>query len=203
VLNTRYADTGFDQGVAVLNDLARHPSTAHFIALKLARHFIADEPPAAAVSRLAGAFTANEGDLPTVYRALIEAREAWLAPLAKYKTPSDYIISAYRGLGLPVEAGHGPLVPFELLGQRTWQPGSPAGWPDKSADWDGASALMKRIEWADAVGARLGSRRDALELAPQLLGANLSDATRTAVARASSAAQAVTLLLAAPEFMRR
>jgi uncharacterized protein (DUF1800 family) len=102
-----------------------------------------------------------------------------------------------------VEAGHGPLVPFELLGQRTWQPGSPAGWPDKSADWDGASALMKRIEWADAVGARLGSRLNALERAPQLLGANLSEATRTAVARASSAAQAVTLLLAAPEFMRR
>jgi uncharacterized protein (DUF1800 family) len=203
VLNTRYADGGFSQGVAVLNDLARHPSTAHFIALKLARHFIADEPPPAAVGRLAGAFTASEGDLPTLYRALIEAREAWLEPLTKYKTPADYITSAYRGLGLPVEAGHGPLVPFELLGQRTWQPGSPAGWPDKSADWDGASALMKRIEWADAVGARLGSRRDALELAPQLLGATLSDATRTAVARASSATQALTLLLAAPEFLRR
>jgi uncharacterized protein (DUF1800 family) len=203
LLNTRYPDSGFGQGVAVLNDLARHPSTAHFIALKLARHFIADEPPAAAIGRLAGAFTASEGDLPTVYRALIEAREAWLEPLAKYKTPSDYIISAYRGLELPVEAGRGPLASFELLGQRTWQPGSPAGWPDKSADWDGASALMKRIEWADALGARLGSRRDALELAAQLLGANLSEATRTALARASSAAQALTLLLAAPEFMRR
>jgi uncharacterized protein (DUF1800 family) len=62
---------------------------------------------------------------------------------------------------------------------------------------------MKRIEWADAVGERLGSRRDAQELVPQLLGANLSDATRSAVARAASPAQALTLLLAAPEFMRR
>ena len=87
---------------------------------------------------------------PRVYRALIETREAWAQPLAKYKTPCDYILSAYRGLGLPVEAGRGPLAPFELLGQRTWSPGSPAGWPDRSADWDGASALMKRIEWADA-----------------------------------------------------
>jgi uncharacterized protein (DUF1800 family) len=203
VLNTRYADSGFGQGVAVLNDLARRQSTADFLATKLARHFVADEPPAALVSRLARAFSASEGDLPTVYRALIEAREAWAQPLAKYKTPSDYIISTYRGLGLSVEAGKGPLAPFEVLAQRNWQPGSPAGWPDKSADWDGASALMKRIEWADAVGARLGSRRDAQELAPQLLGANLSDATRTAVARATSGAQAVTLLLAAPEFMRR
>ena len=62
---------------------------------------------------------------------------------------------------------------------------------------------MKRIEWADALAQRVGSRRDAAELAPQLLGANLSDDTRTAVARAASAAQALTLLLAAPEFLRR
>ena len=203
VLNTRYPDSGFGQGVAVLQDLARQSATARFIATKLARHFIADEPPAAAVGRMAGAFTASEGDLPTVYRALIETREAWAQPLAKYKTPCDYILSAYRGLGLPVESGRGPLAPFELLGQRTWSPGSPAGWPDRSADWDGASALLKRIEWADALGARLGSSRDALQLAPELLGASLSEATRTAVARAASGAQAVTLLLAAPEFMRR
>jgi len=143
------------------------------------------------------------GDLPSVYRALIEAHESWQQPLAKYKTPSDYVVSSYRGLSVPVEENRGLLTSFDLLGQRTWQPGSPAGWPDRSADWDGASALMKRIEWADAVGARLGSRRDATELAPQLLGANLSDATRTAVARAASSAQAVTLLLASPEFMRR
>ena len=87
--------------------------------------------------------------------------------------------------------------------QRIYSPGSPAGWPDRSADWDGASALMKRIEWADAVGQKLGSRRDAAELAPQLLGETLTPATRTAISRATSGAQAVTLLLAAPEFMRR
>jgi uncharacterized protein (DUF1800 family) len=203
LLNTRYPDSGLEQGLAVLGDLARHPSTAHFIAAKLTRHFIADDPPPAAVARVAGAFVASEGDLPSVYRALTEAREAWAEPLAKYKTPNDFIVSAYRGLSLPVEPGTGALAPLEVLGQRTWQPGSPAGWPDRSPDWDGASALMKRIEWADAVGERLGSRRDAQELVPQLLGANLSNATRTAVARAASPAQALTLLLAAPEFMRR
>jgi uncharacterized protein (DUF1800 family) len=62
---------------------------------------------------------------------------------------------------------------------------------------------MKRIQWADAVGARFGNRRDATQLAPQMLGANLTDGTRQAVAHAASAAQALTLLLAAPEFMRR
>jgi uncharacterized protein (DUF1800 family) len=89
------------------------------------------------------------------------------------------------------------------MGQRTYSPGSPAGWPDRGDDWNGASALMKRIEWADAVGQRVGGRRDAGELAPQLLGQTLSASTRTAISRAASGAQAVTLLLAAPEFMRR
>ena len=62
---------------------------------------------------------------------------------------------------------------------------------------------MKRIEWADAVGQKLGNRRDAAELAPQLLGETLTTATRTAIARAASGSQAITLLMAAPEFMRR
>ena len=203
VLGRRYADNGYEQGVAVLNDLAQHPSTARHIATKLARHFIADDPPPAVVARLAQTFTEHGGDLRSLYRVLIDSSEAWEQPLAKYKTPSDFIVSSYRGLSLPVDAGHGSLAPFELLGQRTWQPGSPAGWPDRSADWDGASALLKRIEWADAVGARLGSRREASVLAPQLLGASLSDATSTAIGRAASASQGLTLLIAAPEFLRR
>ena len=82
-------------------------------------------------------------------------------------------------------------------------PGSPAGWPDTSADWDGSSALLKRIAWADVVAQRMGDARNARELAPQLLGATLSEETTTAIARAESGAQALTLLLASPEFMRR
>jgi len=203
MLGRRYTQEGFAQGVAVLGDLAAHPATAHFVATKLTRHFIADEPPPRAVAQLADAFTRTGGHLPSVYAALIDAREAWLEPLAKYKSPADYVVSCFRGLSVPVEADRVALAPFEVLGQRTWQPGSPAGWPDRSADWDGASGLLKRIRWADAVGARLGNRRDALQLAPQLLGANLSAATGEAVMHASSAAQALTLLLASPEFMRR
>jgi uncharacterized protein (DUF1800 family) len=203
VMGRRYPDTGYDQGVAVLRDLARHPSTARFIATKLARHFIADDPPAPAVERMAAAFSRSGGDLPTVYRALIDSPQAWEQPVAKFKTPADFIVSSFRGLELPVGADKAPVWLFQLLGQRIWCPGSPAGWPDGSADWDGASELLKRIEWADAVGQRIGPRRDARELAPQLLGGVLSGATREAIAHAESAAQAVTLLLAAPEFMRR
>jgi uncharacterized protein (DUF1800 family) len=203
VLGKRYPDSGYDQGVSVLRDLACKPATARFLATKLARHFIADDPPRRSVERIANAYLSSDGHLPTVYRALIDSHEAWAAPLSKYKTPSDYVISTFRGLNLPVDDVRSPLAPFELMGQRTYSPGSPAGWPDRGTDWDGASALIKRIEWADAVGQSVGSRRDALQLAPQILGDQLSPATRTSLSRAASSAQAITLLLASPEFMRR
>jgi uncharacterized protein (DUF1800 family) len=203
VLGKTYSQDDVSQGVAVLRDVAAKPATAKFIATKLARHFIADDPPPEAVARIETAFTRSHGDLPTVYRALVDAPESWQTPLAKYKTPNDYIVSTFRGLALPVQGRQGGLAAFELLGQRTYSPGSPAGWPDRSADWDGASALMKRIEWADAVGQRVGAQNTASELAAHLLGETLSADTRTAITRAASGAQGLTLLLTAPEFLRR
>ncbi|HEX7416611.1 MAG TPA: DUF1800 domain-containing protein [Steroidobacteraceae bacterium] len=203
VLGKRYAEDGLQEGQRVLRDLATRAASARFIATKLARHFIADKPPLAAVDRLARVFLDTRGDLPSVYRALIELPQSWEQPLAKFKTPQDYVYSSFRALELPLDSGPRALVAFELLGQRTYSPGSPAGWPDRSADWDGSSAVLHRIEWADAVGQRVGDQRSAAQLAPRLLGGTLSAATRTSIARAASSAQALTLLLAAPEFMRR
>jgi uncharacterized protein (DUF1800 family) len=189
--------------VDVLTDLAAHPSTARHIATKLARHFVADDPPQSMVDRIARAFSQSGGDLPTVYAALIDSPEAWKQPLTKFKTPADYIVSSYRGLNLPIPEERALAGLFDQLGQRTYAPGSPAGWPDRSADWDGASALLKRIEWADKIGQKLGNKRDAMQLASDLLGKTLTDATRAAIAGATSPSQAITLLLSAPEFMRR
>jgi uncharacterized protein (DUF1800 family) len=203
LLFMRYADTGVGQGEAVLRDLAQRPATAQHIATKLARHFVSDEPPRAAVDRLEHAFLRSRGHLPTVYRALIETPEVWAQPLTKYKTPSDYVISTYRGLSLPVVHEARGLAGFELLGQRTYAPGSPAGWPDRGVDWDGSSALLKRVELADVMGQSFGARYSASDLAPELLGDTLGATTRAALEHAASAAQALTLLLAAPEFLRR
>ena len=203
MLGREYRESGYAQGVAALRDLAAARATALHIATKLCRHFIADEPPPAAVERISSVFLASSGDLPSVYRALIDAPEAWSEPLAKYKTPSDYVYSTYRALQLPVPEGQKALAPFELLGQRNFSPGSPAGWPDRAADWDGSASLLKRIEWADQVGQRVGSHVAAAERAAQSLGGTLSDRTRIAINHAESGAQALTLLLASPEFMRR
>jgi uncharacterized protein (DUF1800 family) len=198
-----YAEDGVEQGEAAMRDLAVDPHTARHVSTKLARHFVADDPPAPLVERMTHAWLDSRGDLPAVYRALLEAPQAWSTPLAKYKTPADYIYSTYRALSLPFRGKPGELRSFELLGQRSFQPGSPAGWPDRSADWDGSSALLKRLEWAQAVGQKLGSSRDAGALAADVLGPVLSADTRTTIARAQDGAQALTLLMAAPEFMRR
>ena len=203
VLGRSYREDGVGQGEAILRDLALRPQTARHVCTKLARHFIADEPPPAVVDRLTNAWLESGAHLPTVYRALVESPEAWQTSLAKFKTPVDYLHSAYRGLGLPLRDKRRALRGFEALGQRALSPGSPAGWPDTSADWDGSSALLKRISWADVISQRMGDARNARELAPQLLGASLSDDTARAIARAESGSQALTLLLASPEFMRR
>jgi uncharacterized protein (DUF1800 family) len=203
LLGKTYRQDGIEQGQAALHDLAVNPHTARHVATKLARHFIADDPPDAVVRRLTAAFEKSRGDLPTVYRALLESPEAWTTASVKFKTPAEYLFSAYRALQLPVGEGRRELQAFELLGQRNFQPGSPAGWPDRSADWDGSAALLKRLEWAQALGQRLGADHNALQVADAALGASLQADTRRAIERAQDGSQALTLLLSSPDFMRR
>lgn len=203
VLGKRYSEDGINQPKAVLKDLSRHPATATFIATKLVRHFIADEPPAAAVARVAKAFRDSDGHLPTVHAAVVDCAEAWAQPLSKYKTPHEFVVSTFRAFDYVPEQPRQVLAPFELLGQRPYSPGSPAGWADSAGHWDGADALMKRIEWATQVGQRVGARRSPVQLAEQSLGPALSEHTRMALNGAADAGQGVVLWLVSPEFQRR
>jgi uncharacterized protein (DUF1800 family) len=95
------------------------------------------------------------------------------------------------------------LAFLEILGQRPYTPGSPAGWPDTMAHWDGGDALIKRIEWAAAIGRQISDRVRPVRLGEAVLGPVFNDHTRTIVSRAESSAQGLTLLLASPEFQRR
>jgi uncharacterized protein (DUF1800 family) len=203
VYRRSYGQGDITQGEAVLKDLANAPATAKHIATKLARHFIADDPPSRAVAQISQAFEKSGGDLPAVYRAVIACQETWATPQSKFKTPQDYVLSIYRGLEIPVAERADSILPFDTLGQRQFSPGSPAGYPDRSADWDGASALMKRIEFADALAQALSAPPKVADLGPQLLGATYTDETHTSISRAASAAQGLTLLLTSPEFLRR
>ncbi len=203
VLGRRYADAGYEQGREVLHDLARYPATARHLATKLARHFAGDEPPPSMVERLARAYTASDGYLPNVYAALINSDEAWSAEPLKFKTPSEFVYSSLRALALEPKDNKKLLAGFDLLGQRHFSPGSPAGWPDRAADWDGADALMKRVEVTVALADRVGNAHSALATADSALGPLCGAHTRTALGRASSGTQALALLLMSPEFQRR
>jgi uncharacterized protein (DUF1800 family) len=202
-LGKTYSEDGRRQGEAVLDDLARHPATAHFIATKLVRHFVADDPPPAAILRVAHALLKYGGDLPRVYAALIESPESWDAAMRKFKTPEDLVFSTLRALDVTPRQPEEVLRSFELLGQRQYTPGSPAGWPDTAKSWDGSDALMHRVLWVSRVAARYERGTDPVDIAASSLGGYARPETVTALRRATSGTQALALLLMSPEFQRR
>ena len=202
-LGKRYAEEGQAQGEAVLEDLARHPATARFIATKLVRHFVADDPPPAAVERLSRAFLRSGGDLPEVYAALIDSPEAWDSNSRKFKTPEDLVFSTLRAFDAAPDRPDEVIRSFDFLGQRQYTPGSPAGWPDIAKAWDGSDALMHRVLWASQVAQRYEQGANPLDLAASVLGRYARADTLAALRRAASGTQALALLLMSPEFQRR
>jgi uncharacterized protein (DUF1800 family) len=202
IMNRTYAQQGQAQGSAILDDLAVHPATAQHIATKLARHFAADEPPPALIARLEAAFLTSGGDLPTVYRALVQAPEPWSLDFAKFRTPWDWTVASLRATGarnVQPQMVNGLL---NQLGQQVWKPGSPAGYDDIAASWAGPDALVRRVEAASRIADRTGII-DARVLGPALFPGALSESTGAAISRAESPAQALALLLVSPEMLRR
>jgi uncharacterized protein (DUF1800 family) len=199
ILGKRYPDTGQEQGRAVLTDLAHHPATARHIAEKLARHFVADEPPPLLVDKLAKSFNGSGGDLKELARTLILAEESWTPKRTKLKRPGEWHIAAMRLAG-----AHGTVDRFmkgqALLGEPLWRPPAPNGFSDYEAAW--IDGLSERADMASNFASRVADRLDPAALLEQGLGPLASAETRNTVARAGSRAQALALLLMAPEYLR-
>jgi uncharacterized protein (DUF1800 family) len=195
-----YADTGLEQGRSVLADLARHPATANHIAVKLARHFIADDPPPALVDVLARCFLDTDGDLKEVAKALVSAPESWSPERLKVKRPGEWIIAGHRATGLPGDIARMARTQA-LLGEPLWRPPAPRGFPDDNAAW--LDGLALRLDSANAFAQRVNLDLDPNALVDTALGPLASDATRLTVARAATKSDALALLLMAPEFQRR
>ena len=206
VLGKAYPEPGEAQGEAILRELAVHPATARHLSLKLARHFVADQPPPGLVERMAKAYLANGGELAALYRAMVEDDAAWSPSAGKFKSPEDFIVSALRACQLGAEGDLALSVRLQAqLGQPMFQPRSPAGFGDVAADWGGPDALFKRVQAAQALAERLPASRDATPQALGIaaLGPVLDDETATALRRAESVQQGVALLLASPSFQWR
>jgi|SRR5579862_366990 len=200
VLGTRYPDTGIEQGRAVLADIAHHPATAQHIAQKLARHFVADEPPPALVAKLDKTFRDSDGDLKEVAKTLVMADESWTPQRTKLKPPSAWIVGVVRLTGSQWLVGR-LMAAQASLGEPLWRPPAPNGFPDTQATW--IDGIPHRLDVANDFASRLPITIEPLALLDDGLGPLASAETRTTIARAESRAQAVMLLTMAPEFLRR
>lgn len=199
---------GAQEGKAVLRDLARHPSTAKFIATKLARHFISDHPPESAIRALEKTFLETYGDLPSVYETLIGLPELWREDFPKYRPPLDYLINVVRSSGLDIKEDqrlrNQISQAVNMMDHRPFMALSPAGWGDTESDWLSPDSLMNRIDWTHNFANRfLQHHNDPLGFAKQTIGSVASSSELTVIAQAPSKRDGYALTLLSPYVMRR
>ena len=203
LLGKTYGNDGVAQGEAALADIARHPSTAKFIATKFARHFVADDPPSALVARLQEVFRKSDGDLRAMTLALLDSDEAWQAPLTKVRSPYEFLVATGRLLArIPEDPGL-YLGGLNQLGQPLWIPAGPNGFPDTNAAWAAPEGMKLRLDISAQIASRLGNNIDPRDLLELAAADAASPETRHAIERAETRQQALALLLMSPEFQRR
>jgi uncharacterized protein (DUF1800 family) len=145
VLTEHYKEDGVAEGERAIKSLCRHPSAAKFVATKLATHFISDNPPPAAVDRLAHAFRSSDGDLKVVARALVDEPEAWKEDARKFRTPQDWFVAVLRSFGSSEVSPNSPAL-LRQLRQPLWSPPSPKGYGDGIQEWADPDSLLNRGE---------------------------------------------------------
>jgi uncharacterized protein (DUF1800 family) len=204
LLGTTYTSDGVAQGEAALADIARHPSTAKFIATKFVRHFVADDPPPALVARLQDVFLKSGGDLKALATALVDSDAAWQAPQTKMRSPYEFLIATGRLLSprIPEDPSR-YLGGLNVLGQPLWSPGGPNGFPDTSAAWAAPEGIKLRLDISAQTASRIADGIDPRDLLELVAADAASSETRHTIERAESRQQALALLLMSPEFQRR
>ncbi|MFC5324186.1 DUF1800 domain-containing protein [Bradyrhizobium oligotrophicum] len=201
VLGKSYADEGVGQGRAVLRDLAAHPATAAHVAGKLARHFIADQPPQELVDELARVFRDTAGDLKETAKALVASPAAWTLPPTKLRRPSEWGVAMVRAAGITEVDGLRFTQGQRLLGEPLWRPSSPKGYADDEPSW--IDGLGRRIDVANVFAERISGQVDPQFVTETVLQSCVSAEMKQAVAQAESRQQALVLLFMSADFQRR
>ena len=149
------AGNGTEDGLAALHILAHHPSTAHFIALKLCRRFLADDPPASVVESASRAFLKSDGDLRVVLKTILNSPEFYskAAYRAKVKSPFELVASSMRALEADTDAGYRLIQMVARMGQPMFEYQAPTGFPDRAATWINSGTLLARMNFAFAFAA--------------------------------------------------
>ncbi|MGQ0539988.1 MAG: DUF1800 domain-containing protein [Gemmatimonadaceae bacterium] len=149
------AGRGIEDGEQVLDIVAAHPSTAKYIARKLAVRFVSDSPPPALVDRAAATFTRTGGDIREVVRTIVTSDEFFsrAAYRAKVKSPFEVVVSALRALGAAADTTPRTAAVVALLGQPLYGHQAPNGWPETAEAWLNTGAILNRINFGLAVAA--------------------------------------------------
>ena len=211
---------GEQDGLEVIDILARHPSTAKFISKKLAQRFVADAPPASLVDRMAATFTKTDGDIRAVLQTMFSSPEflsegAWRA---KLKSPLEVAVSAVRALNADVTDTFALSQRIADLGQPLYGKVEPTGYPTTGEAWASSAGLIGRIDFATALsgggipGIRVDMSRFNFKapaaVASDLLGAAPTPATLTAIEKGIQEKEATpsmlaTLVISSPDFQSR
>jgi uncharacterized protein (DUF1800 family) len=212
------AGGGKHDGEQVLDILAKHPSTARFISAKLARRFVADEPPPSLVDRAAARFRDTDGDIREVVRTIITSPEFFSASArrAKVKTPFEFVISAVRATGAELADGLPTANALRTLGMPLYGCQPPTGYSDRADAWVNTGALLNRMNFAVSLsnggGGGRGRRAQAAagpvqitadQISREVLAGEVAATTVATVARATSEPQRIALLLGSPDFQKR
>jgi uncharacterized protein (DUF1800 family) len=216
------AGGGIKDGLMVLDILAHHPSTAKFIATKLVRHFVSDNPPQALVERAAATFTKTDGDIRETLKTIFFSNEfnSTEAYRAKIKRPFELVISAIRTLGAETNGGPQTHQWIARMGEPLYGFQTPNGYSDAAESWVNTGALLERMNFGLALANnRIPGTRVSLskvngdqskvmdEYLKSLLAGEISSPTRETLLKQLDPADPVTkvvgLILGTPEFQRQ
>ena len=202
VLGVKYSD-GEDEGERVIRALCHHASTSRFVATKLVRHFVADEPPPAAVDRIARVFRESKGDLRAVSLALVDLPEAWSDGARKFRTPQDWLVAVLRAFSA-TDVSDATMPLLRQLRHPLWSPQSPKGFGDTTQEWADPDSLLNRAELARTIARRLRAQRIDPRTLLDVLDVPSADPLRSLLADNSiSVDERLALALAGPAFQWR
>jgi uncharacterized protein (DUF1800 family) len=214
------AGGGMDDGEKVLDILATHPSTAHFISRELAQRFVADNPPDSLVEQMAQTFLATGGDIREVMKTMLDSKEFWSqgAYRAKLKTPFEMVASSVRALGADVTDAWALANQVGTLGEPLYRKQEPTGYSNLNSEWVNSAALLNRMNFGlqlaknGVAGVKVDTRRfgnDPAAVAKTLMFRSASSQTRSAINKALKDQKQRTpglvagLVIGSPDFQRR
>ncbi len=155
ILNRTIEEAGINEGQQALDILCKSPATARFISTKLARRFVADDPPPELVKQMAQTFLQTDGDIKEVLRTMVGSRDFWSPAVyrKKVKTPLEFVTSAIRATGTQIQNPQPVVQALNKMGMPLYQMQPPTGYSARAEAWMNSDALLERLNFSTAITA--------------------------------------------------